>query len=201
VFVRRRSWRTVVELILIKYGLLAVFVASMLEADVVPVLAGVAAHHGYFDPAFGIVAASTGALTGDCFWFYLGRHRVIQNSKLFLRIRSKAESLSLRVGNWQIPASHVVYGTRMATMIFSGARGLSLSRFALIDGLSCVVLTTVLFFLGFALSASASIVLVDVRRIEVVLLVTITLCGLIFHFRQKLGRRNVQGTSTGERNL
>ena len=43
-----------VELILIKYGLVAVFVAAMLEADVIPVLAGVAAHRGYFNPALGI---------------------------------------------------------------------------------------------------------------------------------------------------
>lgn len=32
-----------------KYGLLAVFVCAMVEADVVPVLVGVVAHLGYFD--------------------------------------------------------------------------------------------------------------------------------------------------------
>jgi membrane protein DedA with SNARE-associated domain len=59
-----------VELILIRYGLLAVFVAEMFEADVIPVLAGVAAHRGYFNPVLVVVAASFGALAGDCVWFY-----------------------------------------------------------------------------------------------------------------------------------
>lgn len=176
-------------LLLIKYGLLAVFVASMFEADAVPILAGVAAHRGCFNPALGIVAASTGALAGDCLWFYVGRYKVIQNSRLFLRIKPKAEILFRRVGNWQIPASHVVYGTRVATMTWLGARGSSFSSFALIDGSSCVLLTTLLFSLGFALSASASTVLVRVKHIEVVLLVTFALCGLTFYLLQKVRRR------------
>ena len=188
------------ELLLIKYGLMAVFVAAMLEADIIPVLAGVAAHRGYFDPVLGIAAASAGALAGDCVWFFVGRYLVTQNSKLFLRIKPKAEILFRRMGHWQIPASHVVYGTRVATMTWLGARGSSFARFVLIDGLSCVVLTTLLFSLGFALSASASVVLVNVKRIEIVLLVTVTLCGLIFYLLQKVGGRIVQGASTGESN-
>lgn len=161
------------ELLLIKYGLVAVFLAAMLEADVIPVLAGVAAHHGYFDPVVAVVAASFGALTGDCVWFYVGRSNAIRNSKLMRRLRSKGETLFRRVGHWQIPASHVVYGTRVATMTFLGARGSAIGRFVLVDGVSCLALTTLLFALGFALSASVSMVLVNVRRVEIVLLVCV----------------------------
>ena len=172
------------ELLLIKYGLVAVFLAAMLEADVIPVLAGVAAHHGYFDPVVAVATASFGALTGDCVWFYIGRHDAIRNSKLMRRLRSKGETLFHRVGHWQIPASHVVYGTRVATMTFLGARGLVISRFVLVDGVSCLALTTLLFSLGFALSASVSLILVNVRRVEIVLLVTVALFGLIFYWLQ-----------------
>lgn len=177
---------------LIRYGLLAVFLASLLEADVVPVLAGVAAHRSCFNPGLGIIVASSGALAGDCFWFFLGRQKVIQNSKMVLRFRPKAEALFRRVGIWQIPASHVVYGTRMATMTWLGARGSAFGSFALVDGLSCFILTTLLLSLGFALSASAQIVLVHVRRIEVALLVTLALFGLIFQLLRKFRRTNPQ---------
>ena len=94
------------ELLLIKYGLVAVFLAAMLEADVIPVLAGVAAHRGYFDPVFAVATASFGALAGDCIWFYIGRSNTIRNSKLMRRFRSKGERLFRRVGNWQIPDSN-----------------------------------------------------------------------------------------------
>jgi Uncharacterized membrane-associated protein len=177
-----------VESEFIRYGLLAVFLAALLEADVVPVLAGVAAHRGCFNPSLGIIVASCGALTGDCFWYFLGRQEVIQNSKMVLRFRPKAEALFHRVGIWQIPASHVVYGTRMATMTWLGARGSAFGSFALVDGLSCLVLTTFLLSLGFALSASAQIVLVHVRRIELVLLVSLMLLGLILHLLRKFRR-------------
>jgi membrane protein DedA with SNARE-associated domain len=170
-----------VDVILIQYGLIAVFLAAMLEADVIPVLAGVAAHRGYLNPPVALAAASLGALTGDCVWFYIGRSGLIKNSSFMQRLRSKAEILFQRVGNWQIPASHVIYGTRVATMTFLGARGSSAGRFVLIDGVSCFALTTLLFCMGFALSASVSLILVDVRRIEIGLLVAVALFGFIFY--------------------
>jgi membrane protein DedA with SNARE-associated domain len=173
------------ELLLIKYGLVAVFLAAMLEADVIPVLAGVAAHRGYFDPVLAVATASFGALAGDCVWFYIGRSNTIRNSKLMRRLRSKGELLFHRVGNWQIPASHVVYGTRVATMTFLGARGSAIGRFVLVDGVSCFALTTLLFVLGFALSASVSLVLVNVRRVEIVLLVCVALFGVIYLLRPR----------------
>ncbi|HEY2990831.1 MAG TPA: VTT domain-containing protein, partial [Candidatus Binatia bacterium] len=170
--------RMLVETIVIKYGLVAVFAAAMLEADVIPVLAGVAAHRGYFNPLLAVVVASSGAFAGDCVWFYVGRHSLIKNSKLVARITSRAEALFQRVGHWQIPASHVIYGTRIATMTFLGARGSPVVRFSVVDGASCLALTTLLFSLGFALSASVSVILADVKRVEVVLLVAVAVVGL-----------------------
>jgi len=188
-----------VELMLIKYGLVAVFLAAMVEADVIPILAGVGAHRGYFDPVVVVAAATAGALAGDCLWFYIGRHNLIRDSKLLNRIRSKAEVLFRRVGEWQIPLSHVIYGTRIATMIFIGARGSSPRRFVFVDGAACLALTTLLFCLGFALSASVSTILVNVRRVEVVLLIALVLCDLGFHLLQRLGRRMLRAAATGER--
>jgi len=177
-----------------KYGLVAVFLAATLEADVIPVLAGVAAHYGYFNPFAALAAASLGALAGDCIWFYVGRTPLMKNNALVRRLRSTAEMLFERVGHWQIPASHVIYGTRVATMTFLGARGSSLSRFVLLDGVSCLGLTTVLFGLGFALSASVSLILVNVRRVEFVLLVAVAVFLFFFH---SLGRRIMQDTPAG----
>lgn len=177
------------ELLLIKYGLVAVFVGAMLEADIVPVLVGVAAHRGYFDPPLAIAVTSFGALAGDCVWFYVGRSGAIGKSKLMLRLQPKAEILFQRVGHWQIPASHIIYGTRIATMTFLGARGSMVGRFVLVDGVSCFALTTLLFCLGFALSASVSMILVDVKRIELVLLVAVALFVLVLHLLQRFGRR------------
>ena len=188
-----------VELFLIKYGLVAVLLAALFEADVIPVLAGVAAHRGYFNPVIAVMCASLGAFVGDCVWFYVGRRNLIKNNQRLERIKSKAEALFQRVGHWQIPASHVIYGTRVATMIFLGTRGSEVESFVLVDGVSCLTLTTLLFYLGFAFSAGVSIILVDVRRVEVLLLATVVLCGLILHLSRRIGRRIVGMVATGER--
>ena len=169
--------------------------AAMLEADVIPVVVGVAAHRSYFNPLLSIAVASAGALTGDCLWFYLGRHNLIRSNKLLSRLRLKAEVLFQRVGNWQIPASHVIYGTRIVTMTFSGARGSSFAGFFFVDATSCLALTTLLFCLGFVLSASISAILIDVRRVQVVLLVALALCLLVLHLLQRFGRSIVEGTN------
>jgi membrane protein DedA with SNARE-associated domain len=164
----------------------------MWEADVVPILAGVAAHRGYCNPILALTAASLGAFVGDCVWFYLGRSSGLKNSKLVVRLQSKAELLFRRLGNWQIPASHVIYGTRVATMTFLGARGSAVGKFVLFDGVSCLTLTTLLFCLGFALSASVSLILINVRRVELVLLSVVILSGLAVYLLQRVGRRIVE---------
>lgn len=186
------------EVLLIKYGLIAVFIAASLEADVIPVLVGVAAHRGYFNPVFAVIAASAGAFAGDCVWFYVGRRDLIKNNELVERLKARAEALFQRVGHWQIPASHVIYGTRIATMIFLGTRESSFVKFSLVDAASCLTLTTILFSLGYALSASVSVILTDVKRVEIVLLVVVAVVGVILHLLQRLGRRALQRTATSE---
>ena len=77
--------------------------------------------------------ASTGALAGICLWFCVDSSRKFR-TLLFLRMGPKAEILFQRMG-LEIPASHVVYGTRVATMT-SCARGSSFARFVVVDGSS-----------------------------------------------------------------
>lgn len=63
-----------VEQLIIRYGPMAVFLAAMFEADVVPVLTGVAAHLGIFKIGPALFAAIAGAFAGDYLWFFLGVH-------------------------------------------------------------------------------------------------------------------------------
>ena len=173
------------------------FLAAGAEADAVPILTGVAAHRGYFNSFLGVMAASAGALAGDCVWFYVGRRRskAIHSSSVYNRVGFRVERLVRRFGIWQIPASHVIYGTRVATMILAGARGLSWGRFLLIDSLGCLCLTSLLFTLGFEFSANAAVILRNVRRIEILALVTLGILGFIYWLRRRLARSNLQGDS------
>lgn len=161
------------ELLLIKYGTLAVFLAAMIEADVVPVLTGVVAHFGYVRVGPAVLAATAGAFAGDYVWFCAGVYysQSIRNSRFYRRAGQVTEKLIRRLGHWQIPASHFIYGTRISTMIFWGVQRTSTLKFALFDGSGCLVLTGVLFTLGFEFSGSASLVVGRVKQVELLLLV------------------------------
>jgi membrane-associated protein len=171
------------EPLLMKYGVLAVFAFAALEADVVPVLTGVVVHFGYFGFIASVVAASAGAFAGDCVWFWIGRSRSewIRRRGIYRRAGNAVEAMAQRFGLWQIPASQVVYGTRMATMIFAGIRGVSFVKFALVDLLGCVTMTTALVTLGFAFSRSAALIIDNVKKVELFLLLAAILIALFFY--------------------
>jgi membrane protein DedA with SNARE-associated domain len=188
-----------VQLLLIKYGLLAVFLAAAIEADVVPVLTGALAHFGYMNARLAIICAASGALAGDCLWFFAGwKHSTrIQRRSIYVRIAPMVERLTARIGLWQIPASHLIYGTRVATMIQFGVRRVTLTRFVLADGSACLVITTILFALGFGLSASVTQVIGHVKRLELFMLCLLVASGLVFHLVSQIVRRTFATAPTG----
>ena len=186
------------ELVFIKYGTLAIFLAAMIEADVVPVLTGVVTHLGYVKVGPALLAAIAGAFAGDYLWFCVGcfYSQSIRNSRLYRRVGHMPETLIRRLGPWQIPASHLVYGTRVATMIFWGMQRISTARFALVDGFGCVVLTGVLFTLGLGFSGAASLVIGRVKQVELLLLVGVV---LLLFLASKVVRHLSREGPTGER--
>jgi len=184
------------EAFLTKHGLLAVFISAMIEADVVPVLTGVIAHLGYFGFAPSIAVATGGAFSGDCIWFWIGRTHAdwIRSIRLYKRTSRLAQSLSSRFGVWQIPASHVIYGTRIATMLFAGIERTSFARFAVADVLGCAVFTAILASLGFVFSGSASLIIGHVKRVELFLLLVALGTGLVFHLLKVVAERQTRSS-------
>jgi len=185
------------QLFLINYGLLAVFLAAALEADVVPILTGALAHLGYMKASLALVCAAMGALTGDCIWFLAGRNYStrIEASCIYSHAAPMVERLTAWLGLWQIPASHVLYGTRVGTMVLFGVRRIPFSSFAVVDSCACFVLTSVLFALGFWLSATSAQLIGQMKRIEFFLLLLVIVSGVTFHLIGKIVRRRIDVVS------
>lgn len=187
------------ELFLIKYGALAVFLAAMMEADGVPVLTGVVAHFGYVRAGPAVLAVTAGVFAGDYLWFCAGVYysQTIRSSRFYRRAGPVTERLSRRLGLWQIPASHLIYGTRISTMIFCGVQHTSALKFAVVDGSACLVLTGLLFTLGFEFSGNASLVVGRVKQVELLLLCGV-ISGLLLCLASKAVRRLLREVPTSE---
>jgi membrane protein DedA with SNARE-associated domain len=80
------------------------------------------------------------------------------------------ERIATRIGPWQITTSRLLYGTRIATMLYWGVRRLSLSTFVLIDLAACAVWATLLGAAGYGASSGAMLLIGEVKRVELWLL-------------------------------
>lgn len=158
-----------------RLGLVAVFVGAATEGDLTLVLTGVAAQMGLLNLTVGIAVGALGGFAGDAAWYALGRHRAvaIRGTPLYRRAAPTIDRFIVRLGPWQILLARFLYGTRVATMLFWGIRGLPFWRFAAIDMLACVLWATTLGSLGFLLSGSATVLLGNIKRVQIGLLVVL----------------------------
>jgi len=163
------------ESLLIRYGLAAVFLGAALEGDVTFTLAGVVVQLGLLHLPSAIAVGTLGALTGDCAWYWLGRSGSarIHNSRVYQRAEPIASRLANRFGAWEILVARFIFGARTASCVFWGTRRLSFARFVAIDLIGCLTWVSLLITLGRVLSDNATMLIGEVRRIELLLLGTL----------------------------
>lgn len=156
------------EHLVMRYGLAAVLVGSAIEGDFTLILAGVAAHLGYFPFPVAVAAGALGSFAGDMAWYTLGRLRGprFREGRVYRRVGHRIESLAKRLGPAELLAARFVYGTKAASMVFWGLHGLSLPRFAIVDGIGTVIGSVVFVGLGYLVSGSATLLLGKVRRVQ-----------------------------------
>jgi membrane protein DedA with SNARE-associated domain len=160
------------ESLVLRYGLAAVLVGSAFEGDFTLILAGVAAHLGYFPFPLAVAAGAVGSMVGDLAWYTLGRVRGprFRAGRFYRRVGHRIEALARRLGPWQLLASRFVYGTKAASMLFWGLHDLTLAKFLLVDSIGAVVGSLVFTGLGYLVSGSATLLLGKVRRVQLWLL-------------------------------
>ena len=180
------------EDIIIRFGLIAIFVGASIEGDVTLVLSGVTAHLRLLDLRLAMGVGAAGCFTGDFIWYIIGRwgSGAIQHSRVYRVVGPAVERVARRLGPWQILAARFVYGTRVATMLFWGVHRLSFGRFVLTDLAGCAAWAALLGTLGYAASSGATVVLGEVKRVEVwilsaVLVSVIVLSAVRFLYKRR----------------
>jgi len=153
---------------LIHYGLIAVLIGAALEGDVTLLLSGVVAHLGYVHFPVVVAAGSVGAMASDSACFLAGRWESIKvrQSRAFARASPVVERLTRRLGLWELLLARFVFGTRVASMVWWGIRGLAWTRFVVIDSIGCAAWALAMASLGYVFSGSAAMLIGDVKRVE-----------------------------------
>ena len=135
---------------LLQYGLIAVFIALVLTAVGLPIpedvslaVAGVLARTGHATWVEAWIVGYVGVLTGDVIVFNLGR-RVGLHPKGWLgrlfgdRQIDRILRFYSRFGDYSVVICRQLPGMRFPAFFFSGATGMPIQRFMLLDGLAAV---------------------------------------------------------------
>ena len=70
-----------IEILIQKFGYLAIFIGAFLEGETILIVGGFAAHRGYLLLPYVIFSAFLGTLFGDQLFFFIGRFKGKQLTK------------------------------------------------------------------------------------------------------------------------
>ncbi len=189
-----------IETFITTYGYAALLIGTFLEGETILILGGLAAHQGYLNLGGVILAAFSGSLMGDQFYFYLGR----RHSGFFLNKRplwqsrlEKARQHTVRYENLMILSFRFLYGLRTVTPVVYGMSKVSVWKFAILNAVGALVWAAAFgtggYYFGYALEALIG----KITHYEKLLIFGIILLGTIFWFYIRHQRRTKGPKSSG----
>jgi membrane protein DedA with SNARE-associated domain len=167
-----------------QYGLITVFLGSLLEGETVLLLAGYAAHRGYLDFTAVVLVAMLGALIGDQAWFMLGRRhgtRLIARRPWLGDKTRRALLLIERHPTTTLLAMRFAWGLRTALPVAVGMSRIPWQRFLLLNLLSALLWSPLVAGTGYFSGALLSQHIAGLHRVEHWGMLAFVVLALIVH--------------------
>ena len=149
------------EGLVLRYGLLAVFLGTAIEGEPFALAGGVLAHRGWLSPAAATLAVIGGGLAIDQLWFHLGRH--FRDSRVVRSVMERpafARSLRL-VERHPVPfvlGFRFAYGLRAVAPVAIGASRVPTALFVPLNVVAAVVWGAIFTALGWLAGPSVEAV-------------------------------------------
>lgn len=174
------------------YGYVAVLIGTFLEGETILVLGGLAAHLGYLELEWVILAAFAGSFFGDQLYFYIGRHwgpRIIAKRRSWQLNAEKVYRHLHRHQNLLILTFRFYYGLRNVTPFAIGASQVSRVRFLVLNVIGAVIWAVALAVLGYLFGEAGRLFLSDFQRNGLYLLGAVVLLGVVIWLITQLLQR------------
>ncbi|MDX8401716.1 MAG: VTT domain-containing protein [Mariprofundaceae bacterium] len=134
-----------------QYGLLAVFVSTLLEGEAMVLIAAALAGGGLLSVPGVVLAAAGGAFAGHLVFFAVGRRwgmRLIRALPSLHRHYPRANFVMDRHAAWSVFIFQYLYGMRLISAILFGCSTLSWARFVLLQTINCLSWALLVFATG-----------------------------------------------------
>jgi membrane protein DedA with SNARE-associated domain len=183
------------ELLLQKFGYLAVFVGTFLEGETILVLAGFFAERGHLNPIAVVLWGFSGAYIGHIFWFWLGRSQGVKLLDRFPKMKKhfgKGIRMFERYGAAAIFITQWLYGLRITCAVIIGISRISTVKFLIYEAITCAIWSVVIAGLGYVFGTAVERILGRAAHIEKYGLIVLVAAGLavwLYH-RRKEKREN-----------
>lgn len=166
-----------IEELIQKYGLWAVFFGTMIEGDLTLLFAGVLAHYGLSGFSLGeaLIWGTLGGFTGDTLSYLVGHtcKRQIRASHFYQRTQPRLERLCARFGIYSVFLVKYIYGLRTASAVFWGFANMRYRRFGPLTLASCGAWVLALVCIGYFFSEAIEVMIGRVRRVGIFLLIAL----------------------------
>lgn len=163
------------------YGYLAILIVTFIEGETIVILAGVAAHLGFLDINWVIVAAVVGSVTGDQVWYYVGRHwgpKIIARRLSWQEGAEKVYKHLHRHQYWLILTFRFYYGLRNVTPFVIGSAQIPRLRFFVLNLIGAIVWAHAFAYGGYLLGQALVLFIDDYHKYALYVLGGLVLLGL-----------------------
>src|SRR5213083_1947894 len=157
------------ELLLQKFGYLAVLVGTFLEGETILVMAGFFCERGYLEYFLVVLSAFAGAYIGHVFWFWLGRKQGVKLLDRFPRMKKhfgKGIRMFERYGAPAIFITQWLYGLRITCAVIIGISKISTVKFLVYEAITCIVWAIIIASAGFVFGTAVERILGRAAHIE-----------------------------------
>lgn len=179
------------ELLLERFGYLAVFVGTFLEGEAILVMAGFFAERGHLAIVTVAVVGFSGAYVGHVFWFWLGRTHGVRLLDRFPRMKrhlGRGIRMFERYGAAAIIITQWLYGLRITCAVIIGMSRISILKFLIYEAISCAVWTVIITGAGYYFGAAVEKVLGKAENVEkwgLLVIVAIAVGVWLYHRRKE----------------
>jgi membrane protein DedA with SNARE-associated domain len=183
------------ELLLHKFGYLAIFLGTFFEGETVLVLSGFFASRRHLSILIVVLVAASGAFVGHLFWFWLGRTqgaRIVHHFPKLEKHMDRGLRLFEEYGAMAIFITQYLYGLRVASAVVFGISHISVRKFVLFQAISCATWAALIASLGYYFGRAVTRFLGGAAEVEKYAILTIiAIALLIFLYHRIRARLNV----------
>ncbi|HNX58266.1 MAG TPA: DedA family protein [Spirochaetota bacterium] len=174
------------------YGYIALFLGTFIEGETILILAGFLSHRGYLNIHWVILIAFLGSLTGDQFYFYLGRifgTKIIARSK---RLQIASSKIYKKLAEYEtifILSFRFIYGIRTASPIVIGTSTTSAVKYSILNASSAAIWAVAFSSVGYFFGKAFEFYLGKIKRYEHAIAIAIIAIGIVLFVVRKIRER------------